>query len=142
MLIFGKLHAISRVSGPTQHARQSKAGKRKCVTCEYRFDDHLVCKDGFPFLHNIGTKQLKNLQRHLKDSGPIPRQHGLLGHVPATTYPFEVVNDAVHFIRKFTEVLVFHSQQHGVEEQTTPLFTYQPLSITRLSTVSMLRPHN
>ena len=104
MLILGKLQAISRVTDSIQHARQSKAGKRKRVTCEYCFDDRVVCKDGFLFLHDVGTKQLKNLQKHLKANGPVPREHGLTGHVPATTYPFEVVNDAAHFIRNYAEV--------------------------------------
>ena len=104
MLILGKLQAISRVSDSTQHARQSKAGKRKRVTCEYCFDDRIVCKDGFLFLYDLGTKQLENLQQHLKANGPVPREHGLTGHVPATTYPFKVVNDAAHFIRNYAEV--------------------------------------
>ena len=46
------------------------------------------------------TKQLKNLQRA---NGPVPREHGLVGHMPATTYPFEVISDAAHFIRNFAE---------------------------------------
>ena len=36
-----------------------------------------------------------NLQRA---NEPVPREHGLVGHMPATTYPFEVISDAAHFI--------------------------------------------
>ena len=103
MLILGKLHAITKSSDSVQHARQSKPRKRKRVTCGYCFDDRLVCKDGFLFLHDLGTKQLKNLQKHLRANGPVPREHGLVGHMPATTYPFEVVSDGAHFIRNFAE---------------------------------------
>ena len=31
-------------------------------------------------------------------------EHGLLGHVPATTYPFDVVSDAAKFIKNFAEI--------------------------------------
>ena len=34
----------------------------------------------------------------------MPREHGLLGHVPATTYPFDVVSDAAQFIKNFAEI--------------------------------------
>ena len=50
MLILGKLHAISKSSDSIQHARQSKPGKRKRVTCGHCFDDRLVCKDGLSVL--------------------------------------------------------------------------------------------
>ena len=98
MLILGKLHAISKSSDSIQHARQLKPGKRKHVTCGYCFNDRLVCKDGFLFLHDLGTKQLKNLQKHLRANGPVPKEHGLVGQMPATTYLFEVISDAAHVL--------------------------------------------
>ena len=104
MLLLGKLQVISKAQDDTHHARQKTAGKRKRVTCEYAFDSRPVCRDGFLFLHNLGSKQLKNLQHHLKLNGPVPREHGLLGHVPATTYPFDVVSDAAIFIKNFAEI--------------------------------------
>lgn len=73
MLILGKLQVLSRTSDSIQHARQTKAGKRKRVTCDYCFDHHHVCKDAFLFLHDIGSKILKNLQKHLQENGPVPR---------------------------------------------------------------------
>ena len=104
MLLLGKLQVISKAQDDTHHARQTTAGKRKRVTCEYAFDRRPVCRDGFLFLHNLGSKQLKNLQHHLKLNGPVPREHGLLGHVPATTYPFDIVSDAAQFIKNFAEI--------------------------------------
>lgn len=108
MFILGKLHAVIR-TGSTEHARQKKAGKRKRATCEYSFDHRAVCKEGFLFLHDLGAKQLKNLQRHLKENGPVPREHGVIGHVSATTYLFKVVSNAVHFIWLYAEV-------HGIPQ--------------------------
>lgn len=104
MLILGKLQVLTRATDTIQHARQSKLGKRQRVTCDYSFDHRRVCRDAFLFLHNIGTKQLQNLRKHLQENGPVPWQHGLVGRIPATTYRYEVVSDAVHFIRSYAEV--------------------------------------
>ena len=104
MLILGKLQVLSKgADSLPQHARATK-GKRTRITCEYQYDHRHVCKEAFMFLHDVGPKQLKNLQKHLKENGPVPRQHGLTGRVPATTHPFEVVHDAALFIRNFAEV--------------------------------------
>ena len=89
---------ISRVGDTIQHSGEAKPGKRQQITYDYRFDHRHVCKDTFMFLHNIGTKQLKNLRKHLQDNSRVPRQQGLTGHTPATTYPYEITYDAVHFI--------------------------------------------
>ena len=104
MLILGKLQVLTRATDTIQHARQSKLGKRQRITCDYSFDHRRVCRDAFLFLHNIGTKQLQNLRKHLQENGPVPWQHGLVGRIPATTYRYEVVSDAVHFIRSYAEV--------------------------------------
>lgn len=104
LLILGKLQVLSRPNDTIKHARQAKPGKRQRVTCDYRFDHRQVCKDGFLFLHDIGTKHLKNLQKHLRENGPIPREHGLAGRAPATMYPYEVTYDAVRFIRNYAEI--------------------------------------
>ena len=108
MLILGKLPVITQSSDNIKHANQTKTGKRQRHTCDYSFDHCCVCKDSFMFLHDIDTKQLKkqlkNLQKHLQQHGPVPHQHGLTGHVPATTYPYNVVSDAVHFIRNYAVI--------------------------------------
>ena len=63
-----------------------------------------MCKDAFILLHDIGTKQLKNLQKHLRNNGPIAREHGLIGRMPATTYPYSIVSEGARFIRNYAEV--------------------------------------
>ena len=94
MLVLRKLHVLSRATDSTDHVR---LGKR--VTCNYFFDHRPVCKASFLLLHDMGAKQLKNLQKHLRECGPVPREHGLTGRAPATKYPYETVMDAVSFIR-------------------------------------------
>ena len=103
MLILGKLHVLSRAGEPTAHARK-RGGKRQRITYNYAFDHREVCKKAFQFLHDIGEKQLKNMVKHLKVNGPVPIVHGNTGKVPPTVYPFEVVQDVVHFIRNHAEV--------------------------------------
>ena len=44
------------------------------------------------------------LKSDKQDNGPVPREHGLTGRMPATTYPYEIVNDGVYFIRNYAEV--------------------------------------
>lgn len=104
LILLGKLQVLTRASDTIQHARKQKPGKRQRVTCDYKFDHRHVCRDGFLFLHDICTKHLKNLRKHLLDNGPVPRQHGLVGHTPQNTYPYEVTYDAVHFIRNYAEL--------------------------------------
>ena len=57
----------------------------------------------FLFLHDLGTKQLNNLVKHLRANGPVTREHGLVGHMPAITYLLEVISDAMHFIQNFAK---------------------------------------
>ena len=104
MLILGKLHVLSRNESSVHHANRVHPGKRKRVTCDYHFDYRSVCKDAFILLHDIGTKQLKNLQKHLRNNGPIAREHGLIGCMPATTYPYSIVSEGARFIRNYAEV--------------------------------------
>ena len=101
MLVLGKLQVLSRTTEATHHARKTKLGKRKRVTCDYHFDHRNVCRDGFVFLHDMGTKQLKNLQKHFRENGPIPRQQG---HAPVTTYPYMIISGAIHFIRNHSGI--------------------------------------
>ena len=103
MLMLGKLHVLSRAGESTTHARR-KGPKRQRVTYSYAFDHRQVCKQAFIFLHDIGEKQLKNFTKHLKVNGPVPIIHGNTGKMPSTTYPFEVVRDAVQFINNHAEV--------------------------------------
>ena len=42
--------------------------------------------------------------KDLKVNGPVPIVHGNTGKVPPTVYPFEMVQDVVHFIRNLAEV--------------------------------------
>ena len=41
---------------------------------------------------HAGSKSLKNLKRHYKEKGVMPRTHGLKGTRPHNAYPFEVRN--------------------------------------------------
>ena len=106
LLILGKLQALTRPSDTIKHARQAKPGKFQRVTCDYMFDHHQYCKYGFLFLilTRYRYKTSKNLQKHFRENGPIPWEHGLAGRAPATMYPYEVTYDAVRFIRNYAEV--------------------------------------
>lgn len=120
-----------------QHARKVKLSKRKRITCDYAFDRRHVCRNGFLFLHDLGTKQLKNIQKHLHENGPVPREHGLTSHSPATIYPYEVISDAVHFIRNHATIFGIPQPSAKVEELRLHLFFWQHRKITKLFMLSM-----
>ena len=47
---------------------------------------------------------LRALKKHIVDSGPIPREHGLKGRKAYNAYPYEVVKCAIEFIKKYASV--------------------------------------
>ena len=129
MLLLGKLQVISKAQDDTHHARQTTAGKRKCVTCEYAFDRRPVCRDGFLFLHNLGSKQLKNLQHHLKLNGPVNMDYLDMFQQLLTLLMLSVM---LHNSLKILQRLMgFHTQQLVAEGQKIPLFIYRLRSITK-----------
>ena len=92
MLLLGKLQVSGNTSDVIQHARQAKSAKRRRVTYQYAYDSRSVCKGAFCFLHCVGAKVLKNLQQHLKENGPIPRDHGNCGRLPPNAFSYNTVD--------------------------------------------------
>ena len=63
-----------------------------------------MCKGAFCFLHGIGTNVLKNLRGHLKESGPIPRDHGNCGRLSSNTFSYNTVQHLLKFVVNFATV--------------------------------------
>lgn len=105
MLLLGKLQVCMRGGPDTiSHARTTVSSKRQRVTFKFAFDYRSICKNAFCFLHVIGEKVLKNLQKHLKEHGAIPRTHGNKGKLPQNAFSFETVNYMVQFIKNFAVI--------------------------------------
>ncbi|KAK3082426.1 hypothetical protein FSP39_014609 [Pinctada imbricata] len=95
MYIMGKLKTKGTGS------KTESEGKRKRYI--YSFDDREVCKEVFLLAHDIGEKILKNLVKHLKENGPVPRQHGNRGKRPHHALSFEDVKSIVKFIVSYAD---------------------------------------
>ena len=103
MLLLGKLQVLANSSEVVHHARQATT-KRRRVTYRYAYDHRPVCRSAFCFLHCIGTKVLKNLHHHLKENGPIPRDHGNRGRLPPNAFSYETVRCMVNFTCNYAVV--------------------------------------
>ncbi|XP_070552713.1 uncharacterized protein [Ptychodera flava] len=97
ILILAKLDENS-YSGDTV-----RGGKRECQRFIYKFDSVRVCEKVWRYCYYVGETTFKNLKRHYKENGVIPRQHGLKGRKPVNTYTFEVIEDVVQFLIRYAD---------------------------------------
>ena len=104
MLLLGKLQVLARGTDSVSHARRVTQAKRQRVTFQYAYDHRLVCKSAFCFLHTIGEKAMKNIQKHLKDIGATPRDHGNKGQLPHNAFTFDTVQNIVGFITNYATI--------------------------------------
>ena len=104
MFLLGKLQLLIRDPGSISHARSTKAAKKQRLTVAYALDYRTVCQKAFCFLHCIGEFTLRALRKHITEFGPVPREHGSKGHKAYNAYPFEVVKDAIEFIKNYASV--------------------------------------
>ncbi|XP_070549349.1 uncharacterized protein [Ptychodera flava] len=80
-----------------------RGGKRECQRFIYKFDGVKVCEKVWRYCYYVGETAFKNLKRHYKENGVIPRQHGLKGRKPVNTYTFEVIEDVVQFLIRYAD---------------------------------------
>ena len=105
LYLLGKLQVLGKGSDATvTHARKTSLSKRQHVSYQYAYKHRVVCKDAFCFLHCIGEKILKNLQKHLKENGITEREHGNKGRLPPNAFTFETIRDIVDFISNYATV--------------------------------------
>ncbi|XP_070576723.1 uncharacterized protein [Ptychodera flava] len=97
ILILAKLDENS-YSGDTV-----RGGKRECQRFIYKFDGVKVCEKVWRYCYYVGVTAFKNLKRHYKENGVIPRRHGLKGRKPVNTYTFEVIEDVVQFLIRYAD---------------------------------------
>lgn len=103
--LLGKLQVLGKGSDASvSHSRKTSSSKRQRITYQYAYDHRVVCKPAFCFLHCIGEKVLKNLQKHLKENGITPREHGNVGRQPRNAFSFETVQKIVDFITNYATV--------------------------------------
>ncbi len=106
MYIMGKIEALNNV-GQTRH------GDRKRVRYDYSFAGMPVCQRTFLVTHDLGIKQLKNMMKHMREKGCVPRTHGLVGHKPAKALTFLQTKNVVMFLENYASI-------HGLSLAAAP----------------------
>ena len=98
----GKLQILINDPSTVHHARSSQSlRKKQRLRVKYAYDHRMVCQHAFCYIHDIGEFVLRSLEKHVLESGPCPREHGSKGRKAPNTYPFEVVVNAVEFIKNY-----------------------------------------
>ena len=93
----------------------------------YAFNHRIVCQQAFCFIHDIKDFTLRALKKHISEAGPCPREHGSKGRKAHNAYPFDIVQNAVEFIKNYANVfgLPQPAAPHGRANQAP---TYLPAS--------------
>jgi hypothetical protein len=106
--LLGKLQVLGKGSDASiSNARSTTSGKRQRITYQYAYDHRVVCEEGFLYLHCIGERVLKNLQKPLKENGITQREHGNKGRLPPNAFSFESVQNIVDFIVNYDYATTF-----------------------------------
>ena len=123
MYIIGKLKSKGTGMDSSQRKRQRYM---------YSYDDREVCKEAFLVLHDIGEKHLKNLVKHVKLNGPVPRSHGNKGKKPKHALLFLDIKRVVNFIVRYSEEcgLPLPAVPHGNDATQSPVLL--PASSTKV----------
>ena len=81
MLIMGQISCLTNTSDLTRHStdHHHKFEEQQHVFSQMRHKGLPVGLNTFIFLHTIGIKWYKNLTKHVKEFGVVPRQHCLTG---------------------------------------------------------------
>ena len=135
LLILGLLESSKYSVDTTAHGN-----KRKKQWFNYTFHGESICAGGFRCLYGVGTKQLKNLKKHLEENGPVPRTHGNAGKRPKHALSLTVVTGVAQFLKNYTEqVGIPHPAPMRGRAGTPPTFlpaTFTIVSIHKLYVAS------
>ena len=92
-VLLGKLQVLGKGADTSVSHSRKTSSKWQRVTYQYAYDHRILCKSAFCFLHCIGEKVLKNLHKHLKDNGIIPREHRNKGCLPPNGFIFDTTKN-------------------------------------------------
>lgn len=106
MLIMGSLQRHTN--------EQVKGGKRKRVKVSYMFQGRRICKRAYRHIYDVGERTLKNLLKHMRVNGIVPRIHGNMGKKGHhSQHSYEAVKNAVTFLEQYAHL-------HGIPMPAAP----------------------
>ena len=99
----GKFQTLMKDPSTVTHAQSSKTLPKKLQLrtdgLMYVFDYGSVCQHAFCFIYDIRDFTLRSLKKHVSEAGPCPCDHGSKGQKPHNAYPFDVIQNAVDFVK-------------------------------------------
>ncbi len=107
MVILGQIMANSNLSPTTSTVSRNAPSPRQKKYTKYFHEGSAICLPMFRFLHGIGAMRLKNLVKHYKQNGLVPRTHGNIKRLPSNTLSFTAIENVIRF-------LLNYSDQHGL----------------------------
>ncbi|KAK3105662.1 hypothetical protein FSP39_002952 [Pinctada imbricata] len=108
-LLLGKL-TQSEIRGTN---RCKLTGERQRQNFNYSFNQNAICETAFLLFHDIGNKAFKNLKQHYKENGIESRVHGHKGRRAPNSFPFEVIENVVLYIKN-------HADENGLPMPAAP----------------------
>ena len=103
MVILGQLFASTNKSvSVAVESRHTEKERQKGHTTYYHAGK-AVCIKTFRFLHTVGEKRLKNLQKNFKENGLTPRIHGNVHRRPKHSLSFRCTEYVVRFLLNYAE---------------------------------------
>ena len=103
MAILGQLMASVNTSQAVSTAGRHKEDERKKAYTSFSHQGKPVCTRMFNFLHDVGSKRLKNLKRSLTEKGLTPRVHGNSKRKPSNALSYSSTEVVVRFLFSYTE---------------------------------------
>jgi len=117
-MIVAQLSALLHRDDKLMCSNRTETGNksRKKTMMDYRFHGYSICMNAFLFLHGIGRKRLRLLQKRVIKFGIAPVKHGNAGKKPANACRMEDVEKVVMFLRNYAEnnALVLPGKTKGV----------------------------
>jgi hypothetical protein len=82
----------------------TRKGKRQRIRYRFVHDGRTICRPSFLYINDIGSKALRNLQKHMDMHGTVPRVHGNTGRKPHHALKYDDVRYCVDWLIWYASV--------------------------------------
>ena len=97
------LYIMGTLVSNSTDSLNKRRGPRKQSHFSYRFDGKGIYREVYKIVFDIGEKHLRNILKHMKTNGTVPRTHGNKGKKPHNALTFQDIKKVVQFIINFSE---------------------------------------
>ncbi|XP_035825079.1 uncharacterized protein LOC118477524 [Aplysia californica] len=113
IVVLSQICCGMHVGSTVKHSRKIK--ERQATRTTYYLYGHVICREFFSYVHNMGQDKLNALIAHFKAAGIEARQHKSSKRAPKHALSFEDTKAVVDFIVNFAEfhAIVLPGRQPG-----------------------------